>query len=187
MDETISVSSMRVNAVVVGMTLALTLAGCSSSSTRAKSVSSTTSSAPTRATSTSPRATPSSTENSPDVIDFTVGGSIAGHQVSGKLSNGTLTVPCMGAGANQILTMHWTGDSGSTSLQGEIDFKPGTWTIGSAAAQGSASIGVLGGKAIDNLIGTSGTVTTQTSGGSINAMFAGGADSLHLSGTWTCP
>jgi hypothetical protein len=83
--------------------------------------------------------------------------------------------------------MHWSGSVSGTQIDGEIDYKPGTWTIGSASAQGAASIGLLGGKAIDNLGATSGTVTTDQAGGSIDATFSEGGGPIHLSGTWVCP
>lgn len=83
--------------------------------------------------------------------------------------------------------MHWSGSASGTELEGEIDFKPGSWTIGSPTAQGTASLGLLGGKATDGLGATSGTLSTGSGGGSIDAMFTDGPGSIHLSGTWTCP
>lgn len=136
----------------------------------------------------SPSATAASPGESPvDIVDFEINGSIGGKQVSGKLSNGAFSVPCSGAGADQVLAVHWTGTVGTTGLQGEIDFKPGSWTLGSSSAQGVATVGELGGKPADSLAAVSGTVTTQPSGGSINATFANGPGSLQVSGTWTCP
>jgi hypothetical protein len=135
----------------------------------------------------SPRASPSSTPSpaASDPIDFTVDGTIGGKPVSGPLNSGAFTMACEGSGC-QALLVHWTGTASGTGLQGEIDFKPGTWTIGSASAQGTASIGLAGGKAIDSLAATSGTVTTGSGGGTIDATFSDGGGPVHLSGTWTC-
>jgi hypothetical protein len=137
---------------------------------------------------TSPSAPPPE-ESSLEVIDFTVNGSIGGQTVAGKLKNTRLTIACMGAGADQILTVHWAGDASSsgTPLQGEIDFKPGTWDLGSSSAEGSATIGLAGGKAADSLVASSGTVTTGSTGGSINAVFDQDMSQLKVAGTWTCP
>jgi len=122
-------------------------------------------------------------------VQFTVDGSVGGKAVSGALSNGALTVACNGAGAGQVLVVHWTGTAppSSVPLQGEIDLKPGKWTFGSAAAPGVATVGLAGGKAIDNLVASSGTVKTDTTGGTIDATFTGGSDSVHLTGSWVCP
>jgi hypothetical protein len=130
---------------------------------------------------------PSAAESTLDPISFDVSGSIGGQAISGKVTNGRLTVPCSGAGANQVTAVHWTGNAGNADLEGEIDFKPGSWTLGSASAQGVASVGLAGGKAADSLVATSGSVTTGASGGTIDGTFTGGADTLHLSGSWTCP
>ena len=136
----------------------------------------------------SPSLAPSAEASSLEAITFDVSGSIGGKPVSGRLTNGMLTVPCSAAGANQVLVVHWTGSAppSSVPLQGEIDLKPGTWTFGSGA-QGTASVGLEGGKATDSLVPSSGTVTTTPAGGSIDATFTSGADSLHLSGSWVCP
>ena len=120
------------------------------------------------------------------MVDFSVSGTIGGHQVSGKTTNTSFSVPCVGAGANQVLAVHWTGSVDTTRLEGEIDFKPGTWTLGSNQAQGVASINVSGGKSYDSLSATAGTVTTSASGGSINATFTG-TSTVQVSGTWKCP
>ena len=120
------------------------------------------------------------------MVDFTVSGTIGGHQVSGKTTSTSFSVPCAGAGADQVLAVHWLGNVDQTRLQGEIDFKPGTWTLGSSQAQGTASLGVVGGKSYDSLAATAGTVTTGPAGGSINATFTG-TSTVHVSGTWTCP
>jgi len=124
-----------------------------------------------------------------EVVDFNINGSIAGHTVAGKLKNTRLTIACMGAGADQILTVHWEGTASSsgTPLQGEIDFKPGTWDLGSSSGQGSATIGLAGGKPADSLMASSGTVTTGSTGGSINAIFDQDMSQLNVAGSWTCP
>jgi hypothetical protein len=105
------------------------------------------------------------------------------------VTNGSLTVPCAGAGADQVLAVHWSGTAppSNAQLQGEIDLKPGSWTFGSTSAQGIASVGLAGGKPADDLVATSGTVTTAQTGGRIDATFTGGTDSVHLSGSWVCP
>ena len=122
-----------------------------------------------------------------DAVTFEISGTIGGRPVSGRLAHGALSVPCAGAGADQVLSVHWTGDADSVGLAGEIDFKPGTWTMGSAAAQGIATLGLQGGKPADSLAAVSGTVTTGSGGGLIDATFAGGSDTAHLSGAWVCP
>jgi hypothetical protein len=131
--------------------------------------------------------TPTAAQSPLDPLDFDITGSIGGKQVVGKLTNGSFTVPCVGAG--QVLVVHWAGTASQTSTQlhGEIDFKPGSWTIGSPTAQGTVTVGLLGGKAADALGATSGTVTTVSSGGTIDAMFTNGPGTIHLSGAWTCP
>jgi len=140
---------------------------------------------------TAPATSPSSApaeESSLEVVDFTINGSIAGQSVAGKLKNTRLTIACMGAGADQILTVHWEGTASSsgTPLQGEIDFKPGTWDLGSSSAEGSATIGLAGGKAADSLVASSGTVTTGPTGGSINAVFDQDMSQLNVAGSWAC-
>jgi hypothetical protein len=80
----------------------------------------------------SPRSsTPTAAQSPLDPLDFDITGSIGGKQVVGKLTNGSFTVPCVGAGAGQVLVVHWAGTASQTSTQlhGEIDFKPGSWTI----------------------------------------------------------
>ena len=144
---------------------------------------STASSSPTASRS----AAPTPGDSTLDVISFDIDGSIGGRTVSGKLAHGAFTVPCAGAGATDVVTVHWRGDVAPTSLQGEIDFKPGTWSLGSSSAQGVATVGLLGGKPADDLIASAGTVTTAASGGSIDGTFTNGGDSLHVSGTWRCP
>jgi hypothetical protein len=135
-----------------------------------------------------PSGTPSPSESSGGPIDFDVNGSIGGHQVQGKIANGAFTIPCVGAGPDQILTVHWSGEAPvNTALQGEIDLKPGTWTLGGSSAQGSATVNLAGGKATDSQVASSGTVTTAPTGGTIDAQFTGGSDSLHIAGTWSCP
>jgi len=143
---------------------------------------------PTGTASASPSAAPVEA-SSLEVVDFNLNGSIAGHTVAGKLKNTRLTIACMGAGADQILTVHWEGTASSsgTPLQGEIDFKPGTWDLGSSSAQGSATIGLAGGKPVDSLMASSGTVTTGSTGGSINAIFDQDMSQLNVAGSWTCP
>jgi len=143
---------------------------------------------PTGTASASPSAAPVEA-SSLEVVDFNLNGSIAGHTVAGKLKNTRLTIACMGAGADQILTVHWEGTASSsgTPLQGEIDFKPGTWDLGSSSAQGSATIGLAGGKPADSLMASSGTVTTGSTGGSINAIFDQDMSQLNVAGSWTCP
>jgi hypothetical protein len=137
-------------------------------------------------TATATAATSSPSEAAREPIDFSVSGALGGKQLAGKVTNGAITLACQRSGT-QVLSVHWTGTASGTGLQGEIDFKPGTWTIGSATAQGSASIGLLGGKAADSLGASSGTVTSGPTGGSIDATFADGGGPVHLSGTWTCP
>ncbi len=123
-----------------------------------------------------------------EVLDLDVTGSIAGQQVAGKLTHTSFTVACVGAGPDQILAVHWIGTSPSgPGLNGTIDFKPGTWTLGDTRAQGSATIGAIGSKPGDSLVGTSGTVTTQTSGGSIDGTFDQGSGQVTVKGSWTCP
>jgi hypothetical protein len=125
---------------------------------------------------------------SPDAIVFDVKGTIGGHAVEGRVADARFSVDCNGAGPDQILVVHWEGDApANTPVQGEIDFKPGTWTLGSTTAQGSATIGLQGGKANDALVATTGTVTTDAGGGTIDGTFTGGADSLQVTGSWTCP
>ena len=143
---------------------------------------------PTGTASASPSAAPAEA-TSLEVVDFNINGSIAGHTVAGKLKDTRLTIACMGAGADQILTVHWEGTASSsgTPLQGEIDFKPGTWDLGSSSAEGSATIGLAGGKAADSLVASSGTVTTGSTGGSINAVFDQDMSQLNVAGSWTCP
>lgn len=168
--------------------IALVAGGCGSSAVASSPLASGSPSPARPSASPSPSASAASPGESPvDIVDFEINGSIGGKQVSGKLRNGAFSLPCSGAGADQVLAVHWTGTVGSTGLQGEIDFKPGSWTIGSSAAQGVATVGLVGGKPADSLAGTSGTVTTQPGGGTINATFANGPGSLQVSGTWTCP
>lgn len=143
---------------------------------------------PSPSASATPSVAPTPSESSLDLIDFDVNGSIGGHAVQGKLATTTFTVPCATSGSGQIITVHWIGEAPvNTPLQGEIDFKAGSWTLGSTSAQGGATVGIEGGKATDALVATSGTVTTSTAGGTINGTFTGGGSSLHLSGSWTCP
>jgi hypothetical protein len=145
-----------------------------------------TASSPTATPSPSAKPTPSPTPS--ELITFDVTGSIGGHAVQGRVANASFAIPCATAGTGQIITVHWTGDAPvNTLLQGEIDFKAGTWTLGSTTAQGTATVGLEGGKASDALAATSGSVTTSPTGGIIDGTFTGGADSLHLSGSWTCP
>jgi hypothetical protein len=113
---------------------------------------------------------------------------IAGQQVAGKLTHTSFTVACVGAGPDQILAVHWIGTSPSGSgLNGTIDFKPGTWQLGATSAQGTATIGAIASKPGDSLVGTSGTVTTQPTGGSIDGTFDQGSGQVTVKGTWTCP
>lgn len=163
-------------------------ASSSGSSTPTPSPSASATPTPSPSTSATPSVAPTPSESSLDLIDFDVDGSIGGHAVQGKLATTSFTVPCATSGSDQIITVHWIGEAPiNTALQGEIDFKAGSWTLGSTSAQGSATVGIQGGKANDALVATSGTVTTSTAGGTINGTFTGGADSLHVSGSWTCP
>jgi hypothetical protein len=102
------------------------------------------------------------------------------------LTHAAFTVACVGAGPDQILAVHWIGTSPSgPGLNGTIDFKPGTWTLGDPKAQGNALIGDIAG---ESLVGTSGTVTTQPAGGSItNGVFGQGPGSVTVNGSWICP
>jgi hypothetical protein len=167
------------------LAIGLLLAACASGGGASGSSSATPTPTPKQTASPTP---PTPTESPLDVIDFDVNGTIGGHAVQGKLAQASFTVPCATTGSDQIITVHWIGEAPvNTALQGEIDFKPGTWTLGSMTAQGTTTVGLQGGKANDALVATAGTVTTATTGGTINGTFTGGADSLKISGSWTCP
>ena len=120
-------------------------------------------------------------------LNLTVEGTIGGQHYSGLIVGypaPRLTCYPLGKGN----AVHWDGAASKTNNQigGEFDMEFGTWTIGTGPDD--RQISIFGqGTPRNYLGGVSGTVTQTPTGGSVDATAVDGSDSIHVSGTWTCP
>ena len=84
--------------------------------------------------------------------------------------------------------VHWNGYTSETNtpIAGEFDVEYGTWPLGQAQGDQDITIDEIQ-PTFDHLASTGGTITQNPGGGSIDVTAADGADTVHVSGTWTCP
>jgi len=120
-------------------------------------------------------------------LNLTVEGEIGGKRYSGLIVGypaPRLTCDPLNHGN----AVHWIGQAFNThnEIGGEFDMEFGTWTIGDGISDRQISIFGQGSPRV-YLGGISGTVTQTPTGGSVDATAATGPDTIHISGTWTCP
>lgn len=126
-------------------------------------------------------------------LNLTVDGTIQGKNVHGRILGypaPVLTCEPLTSGGKVVGNIvHWNGyaaDS-NTSLGGEFDVPYGTWPIGEAIGDQSITIDAVDIHPTEHLGGVNGTIAQNAGDGSISAVATSGADTITVSGSWTCP
>jgi hypothetical protein len=124
-------------------------------------------------------------------LDLMVDGTLGGKPVKGQVLGDPatdLTCSANGTGRYAGNIVHWQGTTSDTKtpISGEFDTEYGTWPLGNAVGDQSIAIDEVS-PTYKHIGSVSGTITQNKGGGSIDAVAADGADSVHVTGTWTCP